>query len=356
MNESGLRQAFLLLLVTAISIAFLMMVRTFLLTILLAAIFAGLIYPAFTRIVRICRGQRVIGAAVTIVLLLALVVTPLLFVLGAVAAEALRVNETIGPRISQLIDEPGEIESRLRAIPGYDRIAPYQDEIISGAGALIGGAGSFLFEALSATTRATAVFAFLFVVMLYTLFYFLLDGPRLLTSLLTYLPLPERDRDRMLGTFLSVTRATLKGTLLIAVLQGTLGGLAFWVVGIESAVFWGAVMTLASIVPGIGSVIIWLPASIYLLATGEIWQGVVLIGVGSLLIGTVDNILRPRLVGRDTQMHDLMIFFSTVGGITLFGAVGFIVGPILAALFVTVWQLAGASFRAQFAGERAPAP
>jgi AI-2E family transporter len=119
----------------------------------------------------------------------------------------------------------------------------------------------------------------------------------------------------MLDKFASVTRATLKGTVLIGVAQGLLGGLAFWAVGIDGAIFWGTVMTVLSIVPGIGGALIWVPAAIILIATGEIWRGIALAGFCGLVIGSVDNLLRPLLVGRDTQMHELMIFFSTLGGV-----------------------------------------
>ena len=185
--------------------------------------------------------------------------------------------------------------------------------------------------------------------MLYTMFFFLLGGPGLLRGVLAYLPLTEGDKERMLERFVSVTRATLKGSVLIGVAQGTLGGLAFWAVGIDGALFWGAMMTVLSIIPGIGGALVWVPAAIVLVATGEIWRGIGLAAFCGLGIGSVDNLLRPILVGRDTQMHELMIFFSTLGGLLLFGAMGFILGPILAALFVTAWEMFGTTFRSELA-------
>ena len=347
MTDTRFRHAFLILLVVAISAAFLAMVRVFLLTIVLAALFAGVVYPAYRRAVILFRGHSSLGAIATLVLLLVLVIGPLLIVAGAVASEASRVNETVLPRLQQLVDEPGEFERRLRPLPGYDLIAPYRNQILTKAGELVGSAGGFVFDALSATTRATAVFIFHFVVLLYTMYFFLTDGPRLLRTVLTYLPLAEPDKDRMLERFVSVTRATLKGTVLIGVAQGTLGGLAFWAVGIEGAIFWGTVMTVLSIIPGIGGALVWVPAAIILLATGNIWQGVALALFCSLVVGSVDNLLRPVLVGRDTQLHELLIFFSTLGGLFLFGAMGFIIGPLLAALFVTIWEMFGVAFRSE---------
>jgi predicted PurR-regulated permease PerM len=150
--------------------------------------------------------------------------------------------------------------------------------------------------------------------------------------------------------FVSVSRATLKGTVIIGVIQGTLAGMALAVAGIQGAAFWGTIMTVLSIIPGVGTALVWLPAAIFLMATGSVASGVVLIVFCGAVVGSVDNFLRPRLVGKDTQMHDLLILFSTLGGLLLFGVVGFILGPILAALFVTVWDIYGAAFRDMLPG------
>lgn len=345
MTETRFRQAFLLLMVVAISAAFVAMIREFLLTILLAAIFAALSYPVYEWLLGRLRGRAALAAIATLLLLLTLVFVPLLAVLGAGANEALRVAETIGPRLQQLVDQPGEFDSRLRALPGYDRIEPYRAQILAKAGELVGSTSAFLFAALSATTRATAVFIFQFFVMLYTMFFFLTGGPGLLRAVLAHLPLTEADKQRMLAIFVSVTRATLKGTILIGAAQGVLGGLAFWAVGVDGAIFWGTIMTVLSIIPGIGGALIWVPTAVVLVATGEVWRGIALAAFCGLVVGSVDNLLRPRLVGRDIKMHELLIFFSTLGGLMLFGVMGFILGPILAALFVTAWEMFAIAFR-----------
>jgi predicted PurR-regulated permease PerM len=325
------------------------MIRAFLLTILLAAIFTGLSYPVYHWLLGHFRGRRALTAIATLVLLLTLVIAPLLVVLGAAANEAVSVTQTMGPRLQQLVDQPGELDSRLRAIPGYDRIAPYRAQILIKAGELLGSTSAFLFAALSATTRATAVFIFQFFVLLYTMFFFLTDGPGLLRAVLAYLPLTEVDKQRMLEKFVSVTRATLKGTILIGVAQGVLGGLALWAVGLHGAIFWGTVMTVLSIIPGVGGALIWVPAALVLISAGEVWRGIALAAFCGLVVGSVDNLLRPRLVGKDIKMHELMIFFSTLGGLLLFGVMGFILGPILAALFVTAWEMFGTAFRTALA-------
>ncbi|HSC28237.1 MAG TPA: AI-2E family transporter, partial [Vicinamibacterales bacterium] len=151
--------------------------------------------------------------------------------------------------------------------------------------------------------------------------------------------------EQMKDRFMSVTRATVKGTIVIGAIQGTLAGIAFWVVGIPDALFWTVVMIVLSILPVIGGALVWIPACIILVATGQVLKGLLLAAFCGLIVGSVDNVLRPRLVGRDTKMHDLLILFSTLGGILVFGPVGFIIGPILAGLFVTSWGLFGVAYR-----------
>lgn len=342
----NLRRTFLLLLVAIVSVTFLWMISDFLVTILLAALFSGVTYGLHRQIARGLGGREKPAAVFTLILLLVLVVTPLLFVAGAVANEALRINETIRPRIDQL-RQPGEVDRWLRLAPGYAYIEPYREQIITKAGELVSSIGGLVFNALSATTKATVLFVFHFVVMLYTMYFFLTDGPRLVRTMLAYVPVAETDKERMLEKFVSVTRATLKGTILIGLAQGVLGGIAFWVVGIEGAIFWGTVMTVLSIIPGVGGALVWVPAAIILAATGSFWQALGLALFCSLVIGSVDNLLRPILVGRDTRMHELLIFFSTLGGLLAFGAMGFLLGPILAALFLTVWEMFGVAFRGE---------
>jgi predicted PurR-regulated permease PerM len=173
------------------------------------------------------------------------------------------------------------------------------------------------------------------------MFFFLVDGREILARIRSFLPLDDTHAQRLLDRFVSVTRATLKGTILIGLAQGTLAGVGFAVAGIDGAVFWGTVMTFLSVLPGIGTAIIWLPASAVLLAGGRVWAAVLLGVWCGAIVGSIDNVMKPRLVGRDTKMHPLFIFLGTLGGISLFGVVGFLLGPIVAALFVTVWEIWG---------------
>jgi predicted PurR-regulated permease PerM len=175
--------------------------------------------------------------------------------------------------------------------------------------------------------------------MLYLLFFFLRDGHRLIAAIMYALPLGSEREHHLLEKFADVSRATIKGTLVVGLVQGTLGGLLFWILGLKAAVFWGVIMTLLSLLPAVGSALIWGPAAIILFATGQIVKGIILLAAGILVIGLVDNFLRPTLVGRDTQIPDYLILLATLGGLTVFGLSGFVIGPIIAALFLAVWDM-----------------
>ena len=356
MSEERFRKAFVILLVIAISAAFVAMIRIFLLTILLAAIFAAVARPLYLQVERGFGGRAGLASAFTILLLLVLVITPLSLLGGAVAAEALRVAENVRPWIDARIAQPSLLDDSLRRLPYFEYIEPHRAEILKRGAEVVGAIGTFLANSVSAATRGTVLFIFQFFLLLYTMFFFMKDGPRLLQSMMLYLPLDESDKEQMLDNFTSVTRATLKGTVVIGVTQGSLAGLAFWVAGIDGVIFWTTLMIVLSIIPGIGAALVWVPAVLMLIAQGAVWQGIGLALFCGLVVGTVDNVMRPWLVGRDTKMHDLMILFSTLGGLLFFGATGFIVGPILAALFITVWEMFGVTFRDALPGRRIVTP
>jgi len=281
----------------------------------------------------------------TLLVILLVIIIPLGALLGVVAAQAIEVGNSVSPWVQKQLSDPSGLSGILQKLPLYDQIAPYQDEILQKAGQMVGSLSSFLISGLSSVTVLTVNFLFKFFVFLYTMYFFLIDGDKLLEKILFYVPLEEKDERRMLSKFTSVTRATLKGTAVIGVIQGALAGLAFVVVGIPSAVFWGTIMMVLSIIPAIGSGLIWMPAAIILIATGHTAKGIGLALFCGLVVGSLDNVLRPRLVGKDTKMPDLLIFLSTLGGIVFFGVMGFIIGPIIAALFVTVWEIYGEVFK-----------
>ena len=175
--------------------------------------------------------------------------------------------------------------------------------------------------------------------MLYLLFFLLRDGSSVTEKIKQAIPLHREHKRQLFSKFTTVIRATVKGNIVVAAAQGTLGGAMFWFLDIQGALLWGVLMAVMSLLPAIGAGLIWAPVAIYFLITGAIWQGVTLIIYGILVIGLIDNILRPILVGKDTQMPDYVVLISTLGGISIFGLNGFVIGPVIAALFIATWDL-----------------
>jgi predicted PurR-regulated permease PerM len=335
----------LLLLVCVVSAVFLTMIRHFLMPILLAGIFAALAQPLYLYLARRFGGRRQMASLVTLLLIVFVVLLPFGFLAGIITAQALKLGESVRPWVQQKLAEPDTLSALFVNLPFYEQIAPYRATILQKAGELVGSMSSYLINSLSSMTVMTVNFLFATVILLYSMFFFLIDGQKLMNKILYYLPLEDHNERLLLEKFTSVTRATLKGTLVVGLVQGGLAGLAFQVVGIPSSLFWGTVMAVLSIIPGIGSALIWGPAALILISGGHYAAGIGLAVFCTLVVGSVDNFLRPMLVGKDTRMHELMIFFSTLGGLALFGFIGIIVGPVIAALFITLWEMYGEAFR-----------
>ncbi len=342
------RKAFLLVLVVGVSIAMIMVLESFLMTLMVAAIMAGLFRPVFLRVVRLAGGRQHLAAAFTVIFTLFVVIVPILAIAGLVVSQAGEITANVRPIVERSINSPTYLEQRLRKLPGYETyLKPYRPAILTKAGEVVNSMGGFLLSSLKGTTLSTVSFIVNFFIALYTMYFFLIDGPGMMKSVLEYLPLHADEKELLIQRFLSVTRATVKGTLVIGLIQGAMSGLAFWALGIPNAAFWGVLMSVLSILPVIGGALIWVPACIILFATGAVTKALVLAAFCGLVVGSVDNVLRPRLVGRDTKMHDLVILFSTLGGLVAIGAMGFIIGPVLAGLFVTSWQIFGIAYRDQ---------
>jgi predicted PurR-regulated permease PerM len=175
--------------------------------------------------------------------------------------------------------------------------------------------------------------------MLYLLFFLFKDGEALSQRVKNAIPLRPELRDDLMEKFTVVIRATVKGGILVALAQGALGGLIFWILGINAALLWAVLMAFLSLLPAVGAGLVWMPVALYLLATGSVVQGVILIAYGFLVIGLVDNILRPMLVGKDTKLPDYLVLIATLGGIDALGLNGFVVGPVIAAMFVAGWAI-----------------
>ncbi len=345
MKKETVGRFVLILLLLAISALFLSMIRDFLMALFLAALSSAMVHPLYKRFERWYGGRRGLASLTTLLLMFILVLIPLVALLGIIVSQAIKVGESVTPWIQHQIAQPGSLTKLLEKIPFYERIAPYRELIFEKAGALVGTISKFFIDNLSSFTMGTVSFLFMFFIFLYAMFFFLMDGHKLLERILYYVPLEDQEEQKLLKRFTSVTRATLKGTAVIGIIQGGLAGMALWAVGIPSAVFWGAIMAVLSIIPGIGSGLVWGPVGIVLIAGGHYYKGIGLMLFCGVVVGGIDNFLRPRLVGKDTEMHDLLILLGTLGGIAMFGFIGFIIGPIIAGLFMTIWEIYGETFR-----------
>lgn len=337
-------------LAVAISLVFLFVVRAFVITMLLAAIAAALATPLYDRLrgsapLRRLRRPNNAAAALTILLVLVVILVPLIGLLGIVADQAIGVSQSAIPWIQEQAQRPDAFDALVDRVPLLEAVRPYKTRVLEKAGELASALGGFLGRQLANLTRGAVIFVFHLFVLLYAMFFLLRDGRALLARIRTLSPLPAEDKQRLLDRFVSVSRATIKGTLVIGLIQGALGGLALWAVGIPSPVFWGAMIVVLSCIPGIGPALVWIPAFVYLALTGRGVTAAVFAAWFILIVGLIDNFLRPRLVGQDTELPDLLILLSTLGGIAALGAAGLIIGPIVAALFVTIWDIFDAAFR-----------
>ena len=338
-------KAVLLLFVVSISAVFMSLIHHFLLTIFMAALFSALSSPLYLRLLLLLKGRENAASLLTILIIVSLILLPLTALVSVVVAQAIHVSESVTPWVEKFIEQPTIASDLLHRLPYYEQLLPHRDMILQKLGGLVDNASTLLINSLSSLTKVTFNAAIMSIVMLYTMFYFLIDGKTLLHKILYYIPLENKDEQQLLQRFTSVAKATIKGTLIIGVIQGTLCGLGFALAGIPSPVFWGCLMAVASIIPSVGTAIVWGPALLILILSKDI-AGAVTVGVScGLIAGNADNLIRPRLVGRDTKMHDLFILFSTFGGIAMFGIFGIIIGPIIAALFVTIWEIYGKSFK-----------
>jgi predicted PurR-regulated permease PerM len=327
----------LVLLTTAV---FLWMVRGFLMPVFWAAVFAILFQRLFLRVNAAVRGRRSLAAVLTTLVVVFAVLIPFALVLAAVAQQALGLYQQIATGQIDLNAPLAFVERTLPRLTGL--LTDYGVDIVRVRTALEGAAvGTTQWIASQALVMGQniATATILFALMLYFLFFFFRDGDLLIRAAIRALPMGDEREARLFGRFAQVARATVKGTLVVAAVQGAIGGILFAMVGIQAAAFWGVVMGILSLLPAIGPALVWGPAAIVLFVTGRVWEGIVLTVGGIFVIGLIDNLLRPILVGRESKMPDYLILLATLGGLGMFGLAGFVVGPIIAALFLVMWQM-----------------
>jgi predicted PurR-regulated permease PerM len=346
MNSPGLQRAVFLFLLAAVTVAFGWILLPFSGAVLWGVALAILFTPLYKRLLRKMPGRHNLSALATLTICFVIVIIPLTMVSLSLVQEVSLVTQKIRsgeinyaryfqqilgavpPWLTNLLDRfgLGNVEAVL---PKIGQFATQGSQLIAGQALNIG--------------QNTFDFLVSFALMLYLLYFLLRDGTELSKTVREALPMARPHTHHLLNKFTTVIRATIKGNVAVAATQGALGGLAFWFLGVQGALLWAVLMAFLSLLPAVGAALIWLPVALYFLATGESWQGVALIVYGVVVIGLVDNVLRPLLVGKDTQMPDYIVLMSTVGGMALFGINGFVIGPVIAALFMATWDLFASS-------------
>jgi predicted PurR-regulated permease PerM len=256
MNRQLINRMTILGLVLVISGLFLTMIHQFLMAIFMAGLFSAMVSPIHRRLTTLLRGRENLASVLTVLGIVLLVLIPLAILITIVVAQAISVGQAVTPWVQSFIHEPSTLSAYLAKIPYYDQILPYRDIIIQKAGQLVGTISTFLIDSLSSFTKLTIDIIFSSIIMLYVMFYFLTMGVVLLKKILFFFPLDDQNEEQLLERFTSVTRATIKGTLIIGLLQGTICGIAFALAGINAPVFWGSLMAITSIIPAFGTAII----------------------------------------------------------------------------------------------------
>ncbi len=302
--------------------------------VLIASVFAPLYKFINKKIVNpnICAGITMMGIILCLILPVGLLIDLLIM-------EIIDIYQSFNSYSSNWIGTFSEALKALSKKPIFASLNLDQTFLINKSQEAFKVLTSYVFSHISEFTQNTILVVVQFAVMLYSLFFFLRDGRRIVTIINDNIPVDNKHLEHFINQFLTTAKASLKFTFIIGGIQGFLGGMIFYITGIERALVWGVLMFALSIVPAIGCALIWAPAGIIMLLLGNIWQGITILIFGSLVISSVDNLLRPVLLGRDTQMHSLLIFLSTLGGIAAMGFSGFILGPVIASLFLAGWKL-----------------
>lgn len=332
-------RSFLLFLII-VTVAFFIVLKPFFGTIFWACAITIIFYPMHRKLMARFTERPNLTALITLMACILTVVLPVTLLVSSVVSE----GSDLYQKLESGEVNPGQyIEQMRTAFPSaqqtFERFGVDITRIKETALSATMASGKWAAQNALSIGQNTFKLLLNICLMLYLIFFLLRDGQYLKELLIRALPLGDARERLLFAKFTEVTRATIKGNLVIAVIQGTLGGLIFWILGIPAALLWGVVMAAFSLIPAIGPAIIWIPVAIYLFATGEMVKALVLTGFGAGVIGLIDNILRPILVGRDTRLPDYVVLLSTLGGLGVFGVNGFVIGPLVAALFIAFWGI-----------------
>jgi len=338
MERETTRRILFLALLGLVTLLFLYLLRPFFYAVFWAAVIAVVFHPLFAFFRRQNTPPNVAAALVMVVILFALFL-PAALLGSLLLAESLDLYNSLDMDTATIDRHLRDLSRELSQYPLLAKVRIDTSFLMERLAELLKGLSGYIWQSLKGLTQNTIIFVAQLAIMFYTLFFFVRDGESFLRWVTKHRPLGGGREALLFSRFVVTARATLKVTLLIGGLQGFLGGVLFYLLGIKGALTWGVIMVGASILPGIGCSIVWAPAGLIMIIQGYIWQGILILVYGVLVISMVDNLLRPLLLGHDVQMHPLMIFLSTLGGIVLFGLTGFVLGPVIASLLLSCWRI-----------------
>lgn len=337
MNFKTLQSTLFLSLLFFSTILFLWLIGSYLMPVFWALVLTIVFYPLYKKFVSYTKGRTSLASFLTILIMLITVLVPIYILGGLIINEAitLYLNLTQGGNMP-VVDIVSKFQTLLSPLERFGiNTTSLHAQIIALTQKSVAQIGLYTI-AIGKFTIQTLMDIF---IMMYIMFFTLRDGEKMGARIIHAFPLGN-DKERMLfDRLIKLVQAMFKGTFIIAIIQGLIGAILFFVVGIQSAFLWAFVMSIFALVPAIGPVVVWVPIGVILILSGAVWQGVVVLLVGAIIISSVDNFLRPALVAKGAAMSDLLIFISIIGGLTLFGMAGIIIGPIITALFLTMWQI-----------------
>ncbi|RZJ07510.1 MAG: AI-2E family transporter [Rubrivivax sp.] len=341
-NSPALENKAFLALLVAVSVAFVWILLPFSGAVFWGAVIAIVFMPVYGALLRRWKQRRTLAALATLSLVVLMVVLPLTLLTGMLLKEGAALYQRVQSGETNFARYFEQVVAVLPAwahdLLDHFGLADFK-ELQTRITDVVGRGSQAIATQVYSVGQNALDLVVSFFVMLYLAFFLLRDGDLLNRRIRVAVPLDPAHRRQLADKFITVIRATVKGNILVAAAQGALGGVAFAVLDIKGALLWSVVMGFLSLLPAIGAGLIWLPVAIYFLVTGGTWQGVALIAYGVLVIGLVDNVLRPILVGKDTRMPDYLVLISTIGGMAVFGINGFVIGPVIAAMFMAVWDL-----------------
>lgn len=344
-SSSKVQKYFFFGLLAAVTVLFLWILGSYLLPILWAAVFAILLYPIF-EYVRKGVASRSASAALTILLALLVIFVPASILAALLIEDSVSIYQEAATAAPAYVDAVSNSAFIKEALDFFQLdVGELETLVVNSARNASAWLATQVFS-LGARTFSTVI---KFFIMLYLLFFFLKDGDKIIARLERTISLGGRRERTLFEKFATTVKAIFNGTIVIAVIQGVLGGILFAALGIENAVLWGALMGFLSIIPAVGPSFVWVPAAIIYFALGSLPTVLALV-VGGIGISLLDNLLKPLLVGRSTKMPDPLILISIFGGIVTFGLAGVVLGPVIAALFLSFWDLFAEEYKSELVG------